>query len=71
MTNSATRKPRQTTMVPVTTMEEIPVLTDEEREALLRSLKEAEAQIAAGNFIKYDPKTFKERLLAIYRDGKR
>ena len=69
---SATRdKRRRTTMVPVTTMEEIPVLDDGERAELLASLKQAEAEIKAGKAIDYDPKTFKDRLLGIYRRNKR
>ncbi len=62
-----TKDKRRTTMVPVTTMEEVPVLTDEELAALRAALKEAEAQIQAGNCTKYDQKTFRERLLRIYR----
>ena len=61
----------RTTMVPVTTMEEIPVLGEDERAALLTSLKEAEARAKAGEAIDYDPKTFKDRLRAIYRGAKR
>jgi hypothetical protein len=57
---TAKAEPRRTTMVPVTTMEEIPVLSDREREELLASLKDAEARLAAGEGIEYDPKTFKE-----------
>jgi hypothetical protein len=69
---SATRnKRRRTTSVPVTTMEEIPVLSEKERERLLRSLRQAESRIKAGKGIDYDPKTFKDRLLRIYRTGKR
>jgi hypothetical protein len=68
---AAKPKRRRTTMVPVTTMEEVPVLTDEERAELLRSLKEAEAQIKAGNYIEYDPKKFRERFMRIYRGKKR
>jgi hypothetical protein len=64
-------KRRRTTMVPVTTMEEIPVLSSKEREQLLRSLKQAQARIKAGKGVDYDPKTFKDRLLSIYRAGKR
>ena len=64
-------KNRRTTMVPVTTMEEIPVLSEEERVELLRSLKEAEARAAAGQATDYDPATFKDRLIGIYRGGKR
>jgi hypothetical protein len=62
---------RHTTMVPVTTMEEIPVLSDKEREELVASLKQAEARVKAGQAIDYDPKTFKDRLVAIYRGAKR
>lgn len=64
-------KRRRTTMVPVTTMEEIPVLTDDEREALLASLKEAEAQIEAGDYSEYDQKKFRERFMRVYRAKKR
>ena len=64
-------KRRRTTMVPVTTMEEIPVLTGKERAELVASLKDAQARIKAGKGVDYDPKTFKDRLLRIYRSGKR
>ncbi|WP_178134069.1 hypothetical protein [Vineibacter terrae] len=57
-------------MAPVTTMEEIPVLSERERAALLASLKKAEARIIAGKGIDYDPKTFRDRLINIYRGGK-
>ena len=67
-TKAAARyKGRRTTTVPVTTMEEIPVLSDRERADLLKSLKAAEARARAGNGADYDPKTFKKRLLQIYR----
>lgn len=66
----ATRDKRRTTMVPVTTMEEIPVLSDAEREGLLKSLKEAEARAKAGRTTDYDPKNFKDRLTGIYRRNK-
>ena len=69
---TATRdKRRRTTMVPVTTMEEIPVLSGKERAQLTTSLKEAAARIKAGKAIDYDPKTFKDRLVGIYRGDKR
>ncbi len=67
---TATRDKRRTTMVPVTTMEEIPVLSDAERDELLKSLKEAEARAKAGQTTEYDPKTFKDRLIGIYRRSK-
>jgi hypothetical protein len=58
-------------MVPVTTMEEIPVLDDEERAELLAALKHAEEQIKAGKFVEYDPETFKARLLDNHRRAKK
>jgi hypothetical protein len=67
---TATRDKRRTTMVPVTTMEEIPVLSEAERDELLKSLKEAEARAKAGQTTEYDPKTFKDRLIGIYRRSK-
>lgn len=72
MTNETATKDRRrrTTMVPVTTMEEIPVLSDQERAELLTSLKEAEARVAAGEAADYDPTNFKDRLIDIYRGGK-
>jgi hypothetical protein len=69
----ATTKPklRRTTTVPVTTLEEVPMLTESERAALLKSLADAEARIRTGKAIDYDQKTFKKRLLSIYRAGKK
>ena len=64
-------KGRRTTMVPVTTMEELPVLSEKERAVLLRSLKDAEGRVKAGKAADYDPKTFKKRLIQIYRGSKR
>jgi hypothetical protein len=73
MTANADGKANQhrTTMVPVTTMEEIPVLSEKEREELIASLKRAEARIDAGEAVDYDRKTFLARLVAIYRGSKR
>ena len=58
-------------MVPVTTMEEVPVLSPDERAALITSLEAAEARVKAGDFVEYDPATFKDRLLDIHRKAKR
>ena len=58
-------------MVPVTTMEEIPVLSAKERGKLLTSLKQAAARVKAGKAVDYDPETFKSRLIRIYRGAKR
>jgi hypothetical protein len=61
----------RTSMAPVTPMEEAPVLSDKERAELRASLEEAEERIAAGQGVDYDPKTFKKRLMDIYRSRKR
>jgi hypothetical protein len=61
---------RRTTMMPVTTMEEIPVPSPKEQEQLLQALRQAETRIKAGKGIDHDPKTFKERLVRIYRGGR-
>jgi hypothetical protein len=65
------RKDRRTTMVPVTTMEEVPLLSPAERAALVASLEEAEGRIKAGEGIEYDPAALKDRLLNIHRKAKR
>ena len=49
----------------------VPVTTEEERAALLASLKEAEARIKAGAYTDYDAQEFKDRLLGIYRAAER
>jgi len=72
VSNSAPKaKRRSTTMVPVTTLEEIPVLSETERAELSTSLKEAEQRIKAGKGLDFEPTRFKKRLLGIYRDRKR
>ena len=58
-------------MVPVTTMEEIPVLSERERAELTVALAAAEMRVKAGEAIDYDPKTFRDRLVGIYRRAKR
>jgi hypothetical protein len=58
-------------MVPVTTMEEIPVLAEEEHAALVASLKESEVRIKAGDCTDYDAQEFKDRLLGIFRAAER
>ena len=54
-------------MVPVTTMEEVPLLSPEERAALIASLEEAETRVKAGQGIEYDPAALKDRLLKIHQ----
>jgi uncharacterized protein (DUF924 family) len=68
--NPATRKKRRrTTLVPVTTMKEIPVLSDRERAELTAALKSAQARVEAGKGIDHEPDTFEQRLVGIYRKG--
>ena len=52
-------------MVPVTTMEEVAILSEEERAEMVASLKAAEDRIAAGQYLDHDPDTFVDRLMAI------
>jgi hypothetical protein len=65
---STEMKKRRTADEPAT--EEPPVLRENERAALIRSLRDAEADIKAGRSVDYDAKTFKDRLIRIYRDEK-
>jgi hypothetical protein len=72
MSNPTTgSKPHLTAMVPVTTMEELPLLTEAERADMLASLKEAEAGVEAGQYVEHDPKTFVDHLLAIRNTARR
>jgi hypothetical protein len=48
--SAATKQLRETTFVPVVSMEEVPVLSEGERAELVASLKEGQAAIAAGAF---------------------
>jgi hypothetical protein len=64
-------KRRRAISVPVTTIEEIPDLSNAERASLLADLKQAEGRIKAGKGFEYHPKAFKDRLLKIYRGGKK
>ena len=52
-------------MVPVTTMEEVPILSEKERADMIVSLEAAEARIAAGRYVEHDPATFVDRLMEI------
>ena len=51
-------------MVPVATMEEVPILSEEERADMIASLEAAEARIAA-RYVEHDPDTFVDRLMEI------
>ena len=54
-------------MIPVTTMEEVPILSESERDEMIASLKAAEARIAAGQFVTYDAQAFHDRFVGVYQ----
>jgi len=55
MSATTERRPAKTTWIPVTTMEEMPLLDEEKLAELVGSLEEGEAEIAAGNFTVLGP----------------
>jgi hypothetical protein len=58
---------RETMVVPVVSVEEVLVPTERERIDLIASLRQAEAEVAAGKAKPFHRATFKERFLAICR----
>jgi hypothetical protein len=60
--NTANQKKHRVTVAPVTTMEELPILTPAERAEFIDTLEDAQAQIKAGNFMEYEPEAFKNWL---------
>ena len=64
MTTTADNRPR-TTRIPVTTMAEVPVLSEAERAELVASLEKAKAEIAAGDCVEHDPTTFVDHLMSV------
>lgn len=60
-----------TTMVPVTTMEEMPLPNETERTALIASLEKSEAEVAAGRGRAHDPQTFAADMQALRTAAKR
>jgi hypothetical protein len=67
----AKAKRRSTIEVPVKTMEEVPALSQNERDVLLASLERAQARVTAGKAVDHDSKSFKNRMMSIYRGGRR
>lgn len=70
MSATTERRPAKTTWIPVTTMEEMPLLDEEKLAELVGSLEEGEAEIAAGNFTVLEPRMFVDEMRAI-RDAAR
>jgi hypothetical protein len=62
MPTAAKDSPR-TTLIPVTTMEEVGVLSTRERAELIASLAEAEREIAEGRAAPYDGEEMRERFM--------
>lgn len=60
-----------TTMVPVTTMEEMPLPNETERAALIASLEKSAAEIAAGRGRAHDPQTFVAEMKRLREAAKR
>ena len=58
---------RETMVVPVVTMEEVAVLSERERADLIASLKQADAEVAAGKAKPFNREAFKKRFLAVCR----
>ena len=52
-------------MVPVTTMEEVVILSEEERAEMVAVLKDAEARVASGEYVEHDPDTFVDHLMEV------
>jgi hypothetical protein len=52
-------------MVPVTTMEEVLILSEEERADMVAVLKDAEARVASGKYVEHDPDTFVDHLMEV------
>lgn len=58
---------RETMVVPMVTMEEVPVLSDQERAELVASLKQAEDEVRDRKAKPFNREEFKKRFLAICR----
>ncbi len=70
MATKSDQKRQQTVLAPGTTMEQIPVLSAQERAEFIDSLEAAEGRVEAGDFAEYDPETSEDRLLDIHRNAK-
>ena len=67
MTTPGSKPKPGTAISSMTAMEESRILGDEEREELIASLKDAEADITAGRATPFDKASFKARFMAICR----
>ena len=65
MQKSVAKSERPTTMVSVVTMEEVPLLDEAERAALIASFRQAESEAAAGAAKPFDREAFRKRFLSV------
>jgi hypothetical protein len=65
MRTTEKKRAGRTAMVPVTTMEEAPILSEEERAEMVAILKDAEARVASGECVEHDPGTFVDHLMEV------
>ena len=70
MTTAADNRPR-TTRIPVTTMEEVPILSNSERAELVASLEKAKIEIAQGDCVEHDSSTFVDHLMSVRAEALR
>src|SRR6202049_756080 len=71
MKKAALDPKRETLVVPVVTMEEVAVLSERERADLIASLKQADAEVAAGETKPFNREAFKNRFLAVCRGDRK
>jgi len=57
---------RDTVVVPVISLEEMPQLTDDERKRLISELKQTETAMKAGAFEVYSPQWLRQRFLKVF-----
>jgi hypothetical protein len=57
---------QETVIVPVVSLEEMPRLSDRERETLLEELKIAEKSMEEGEYVTYSPEWLEQRFREIY-----
>jgi hypothetical protein len=57
---------RETVILPVVSLEEMPRLSDDERESLIAELKRAQVSMEAGEYVTYSPEWLKQRFREIY-----
>jgi hypothetical protein len=62
---------RKTTLVPITSMEELPVLSEDEKAELLASLKQAQSEMASGDYAEFKQGELNAWLQGEMKDARR